>query len=176
MTSTHSGGMNIVEMLGYAVGGVIVLALIGVLFARMLGWDGGEIVITQQLVNETAQQRIAPIGKVRLAAAQSEAAAGDTVAGTESAAAAPAAAEPVAAAPSKTGEELVQGACAACHIAGVANAPKIGDTDAWVERGKAGLAALVASVTDGKGAMPPRGGTGYSDQEIELAVKEMSGL
>ena len=35
------------------------------------------------------------------------------------------------AAAAKSGEEIVKEVCAACHQAGVANAPKLGDNGAW---------------------------------------------
>lgn len=48
-------------------------------------------------------------------------------------------------------------ACAACHAMAVAGAPKAFDKAAWEPRLALGMDALVASVTNGKGAMPPRG-------------------
>ena len=47
--------------------------------------------------------------------------------------------------------------CAACHATGAAGAPKTGDADAWASRLEKGSEALVASVTNGMGAMPPKG-------------------
>jgi cytochrome c5 len=48
-------------------------------------------------------------------------------------------------------------ACGACHGMGVAGAPKAFDKAAWESRLATGMDALVASVKNGKGAMPPRG-------------------
>ncbi|ASP40829.1 cytochrome c5 family protein [Bacterioplanes sanyensis] len=48
-------------------------------------------------------------------------------------------------------------ACAACHAMAVAGAPKSFDKAAWEPRLALGMDTLVASVTNGKGAMPPRG-------------------
>ena len=45
---------------------------------------------------------------------------------------------------SRSGEEIVKAVCAACHQAGVANAPKLGDKASWAPRLKQGLGALVA--------------------------------
>lgn len=85
------------------------------------------------------------------------------------AATAPAAA--VAAAPA-----LYTQVCAACHIAGVANAPKLGDKAAWAPRLAAGVDGLTASVIKGKGAMPPKGGAAAaSDAEIQAVVAYMVG-
>ena len=64
-------------------------------------------------------------------------------------------------------------ACAACHIAGVAGAPKLGDKAAWAPRLVAGVDGLTASAIKGKGAMPPRGGSTASDAEIKAVVAYM---
>jgi cytochrome c5 len=48
-------------------------------------------------------------------------------------------------------------ACAACHAMAVAGAPKAFDKAAWEPRMTKGMDTLVASVTNGLNAMPPRG-------------------
>jgi len=85
-------------------------------------------------------------------------------------AAAPAAATPVAAA---GGEALYKQACAVCHAAGVAGAPKLGDKAGWSARLGAGVDGLTAAVIKGKNAMPPRGGSSASDADIKAAVEYM---
>ena len=81
------------------------------------------------------------------------------------------------AAMARSGEELAsQGVCAGCHNAGVGGAPLFTDTAAWATRAEAGLEALVASVVNGKGGMPARGGSDYTDEEITRAVEYMTGL
>jgi cytochrome c5 len=62
--------------------------------------------------------------------------------------------------------------CGACHEAGVAGAPKLGDKDAWASR-TGGVDGLSASVIKGKGAMPPRGGSAGTDDEIKAVVAYM---
>lgn len=47
--------------------------------------------------------------------------------------------------------------CVACHATGAAGAPKLGDAAAWAPRASLGMDALLASVKNGKGAMPPKG-------------------
>jgi cytochrome c5 len=81
-----------------------------------------------------------------------------------------------AAAPgARTGEEIVNSACAACHQAGVANAPKLGDKAAWAPRVKTGLQGMLAVAIKGKGAMPPRGGLAdLSDAELARAIVYMA--
>jgi len=66
-------------------------------------------------------------------------------------------------------------ACAVCHAAGVANAPKLGDKAAWAPRLAAGVDGLTASAIKGKGAMPPKGGTAASDADIKAVVAYMVG-
>ncbi len=72
------------------------------------------------------------------------------------------------------GKEIYAKACSVCHVAGVANAPKLNDKAAWASRIKQGNDALVASVIKGKGAMPPRAGNAsLSDADIKASVDYM---
>ena len=64
-------------------------------------------------------------------------------------------------------------ACAVCHAAGVAGAPKFGDKAAWAPRLAPGVDGLTASAIKGKGAMPPRGGSTGSDADIKAVVAYM---
>jgi cytochrome c5 len=91
------------------------------------------------------------------------------------AAAAPAAAAPqfAAAGGAGSGEGLYKQACFACHGTGAAGAPKFGDKAAWAPRAAQGLPALVQSAMKGKNAMPPKGGTNASEQEIRAAIEYM---
>jgi len=78
------------------------------------------------------------------------------------------------AAAAKSSEEIVKEVCAACHTAGVANAPKFGDKAAWAPRIKLGLDGMLKSVVNGKGAMPPRAGTTLSDEELARTIVLMA--
>jgi cytochrome c5 len=96
------------------------------------------------------------------------------------AAAAPKAPAVVAAAPAAApatndvGEKLYKQACAACHVAGVAGAPKFGDKAAWAPRIATGMDALVAAVVAGKGIMPAKGGAaGASEADLRAATQYM---
>ncbi len=71
----------------------------------------------------------------------------------------------------QTPDQLYQGACLACHSTGAADAPKIGDSKAWSERLGKGLDTLVSSAINGIGAMPPRGGSQYSDDQIRAVTE-----
>ena len=89
--------------------------------------------------------------------------------------AAPAAAVATPAAAGGAAPALYGQACLACHAAGVAGAPKLGDKAAWGPRLAAGVDGLTASVIKGKGAMPPKGGSSASDAEIKAVVQYMVG-
>lgn len=74
----------------------------------------------------------------------------------------------------KSGAEIVNSICAACHLAGVAGAPKIGDKAAWAPRLGQGLDGLVKSATAGKNAMPANGGADLSVVELTRAIVFMT--
>lgn len=73
-----------------------------------------------------------------------------------------------------SGEQVYQQVCAACHAAGVLNAPKPGDAAAWETRLAKGVDALYTSSINGIGAMPAKGGRAdMSDDAIKAAVDYM---
>lgn len=82
-----------------------------------------------------------------------------------------AAAAPVVA--QKSPKQLFDGVCTACHSTGAAGAPKVGDKAAWQPRFAKGEASLLNSAKNGKGAMPPRGGSAYSDDELKSVISYM---
>ena len=75
----------------------------------------------------------------------------------------------------RTGEQVYQAACTACHASGAAGAPKTGDEAAWAPRLKTGYETLLNSALKGKGAMGAQGGGDYSDFEIARAVVYLTG-
>lgn len=79
-----------------------------------------------------------------------------------------------AAAGSRSGEELYKAVCGACHEAGVAGAPKLGDKAAWAPRIGVGLDVLTKTAIAGKGAMPPKGGSDATPEELTRAVVFMA--
>lgn len=80
-----------------------------------------------------------------------------------------------AAAGPKTGVQVYKAACAACHDAGAAGAPKLGDSAGWASRIATGLEALVHSAVNGKGAMPAKGGNAaLTEAEITRAIVYMA--
>lgn len=74
----------------------------------------------------------------------------------------------------KSGEQVFQVQCTACHSTGAAGAPKLGDDTAWGPRIKTGYDALLTSALKGKGNMAPQGGGDFSDYEIGRAVVYMA--
>ncbi len=115
------------------------------------------------------------------AAAAAASAPAPAVVQTAAPAAAPAsAAAPAAAAPAPqatagagAGEALYKQTCSACHATGVIGAPKFGDKAAWAPRVAQGVPALVQNAIKGKGAMPPKGGSAASEQDVRAAVEYM---
>ena len=71
----------------------------------------------------------------------------------------------------KSPQQLYEGACLACHASGVAGAPKVGDGAAWQARLGDGINALLTSAVKGKGAMPPKGGSTYSDDQLRMVIE-----
>ncbi|MPM29248.1 Cytochrome c6 [bioreactor metagenome] len=93
---------------------------------------------------------------------------------------APAAAVAPAAAPAApatasadAAKALYDKTCFACHAAGVAGAPKFGDKAAWAKYLEQGMDTMVKTAISGKGAMPPKGGSTASDDEIRATVQYM---
>ncbi|MCC6070612.1 c-type cytochrome [Massilia sp. GCM10020059] len=86
-----------------------------------------------------------------------------------------------AAAPGKlsgdVGKSIYNASCAACHGAGIAGAPKLGDKANWAARIKQGDAVLYEHAIKGfqgkAGMMPPKGGSTASDAEVKAAVDYM---
>jgi cytochrome c5 len=88
---------------------------------------------------------------------------------------APAAATQTAAAAAPSGPPaLYTQVCAVCHAAGIAGAPKLGDKAAWAPRLADGVDGMTKIAIAGKGAMPPKGGSNASDEEIKAVVTYMA--
>ena len=72
------------------------------------------------------------------------------------------------------GEQIYQSACFACHMTGVAQAPKLDDPAAWEPRLGQGMAGLIQSSINGKGAMPPKGGFAHlTEDDVRNAIAFM---
>ena len=74
----------------------------------------------------------------------------------------------------RSGEQIVKSVCIACHEAGKAGAPRIGDREAWIPRLKLGVDNLVSAAIRGHDGMPPRGGqANLTDAELRSAILYM---
>jgi cytochrome c5 len=96
----------------------------------------------------------------------------------EAAAPAPAPAAPAAGGNTAKGEDIYKQTCFACHAAGVAGAPKLGDKAAWGPRIAQGNDTLYTHSIKGfqgkVGMMPPKGGNmSLSDADVKAAVDYM---
>ena len=179
---------------------LVLLAAYGV-GAGVLGvWIAGAARDASAGSERATLERIAPVGKLKLgepgqrARAEAEKAASESAAAAASAdesapdssgtagATAVAAASPAAPASTtaataavaidEAGEKIYKQYCFACHLTGVAEAPKTGDTEAWAARAATGFDALFTSVVNGKGAMPPRSGFPHlSDDELKAGIR-----
>jgi cytochrome c5 len=112
-------------------------------------------------------ERIRPVGEIAVAGQT----AGQAPAKSPAAAPAPAV---------RDGQQVYQASCVACHDAGVAGAPKVGDKGQWSTRIAKGPEALYTSavngVTGSAGVMPAKGGNPtLSDAEVKAAVDYMVG-
>lgn len=117
------------------------------------------------LASSSVAERIRPVGEIAVAGAQSP----------------PAPAPGAAAAPNpvvRDGQQVYQASCVACHDAGIAGAPKLGDKGQWAKRIAKGREALYASAVNGvngsAGVMPAKGGNpALSSAEVKAAVDYM---
>ena len=75
----------------------------------------------------------------------------------------------------KSGKEVVEAVCAACHATGALNAPKIGDKAAWAKLIQETLGKLTQAAIKGIREMPSHGGNpDLGDIEVERAIVYMA--
>lgn len=159
--------------------GVLVGVAIGIYaLARTVQANTQEqYVLEDRLVQAQVEERIQPLGVVAVAGRNNVGlpapgpARKTSIATSQPTQAAQAAA-------GMSGEEVYNTACSACHAAGVAGAPKFGDTAAWgprIEKGKDTLYTHAINGFQGQaGFMPPKGGrTDLSDDSVKAAVDYM---
>ena len=169
---------------------LILLTVFGFAMYFVANSIGGRAYAKMQSNPDVVAVRIAPVGRSRIGDPAGQTQAPAPAASTATQAAAPtsgttAAASDVGAAGSAgqtvtaaagpvdiaAGEQIYQSACFACHLSGVAEAPKLDDPAAWEPRLGQGMAGLLQSVTNGKGAMPPKGGFAHlTDEDVRNAV------
>ncbi|WP_417564963.1 c-type cytochrome [Marinobacter sp.] len=124
----------------------------------VLGLTAGAVMAS---VEDEIRARIKPVGEVCLEGDQC----GASAAPTQAASSGP-----------RSGSEVYDAVCMACHSTGAAGAPKIGDTAAWAPRIDKGLETLVSHALNGFNAMPAKGGcANCPDEEIQAAVEHIVG-
>lgn|SRR5690554_6317359 len=110
-------------------------------------------------VNDEIRARIQPVGEVCVQGDEC----GDAAAAPSSASSGP-----------RSGSEVYDAVCMACHTTGAAGAPVIGDADAWAPRLDKGMETLMDHAINGFNAMPAKGGcASCSDEEIEAAMEHI---
>ncbi len=117
--------------------------------------------------NSGIAARLAAVGQIGTAQAQS------TSTPTQVAATETAATETTV-----DGQKVYQASCIACHGAGIAGAPMVGNAAAWASRIEAGADSLYSNAINGfqgsSGMMPGKGGNAsLSDDEVKAAVDYM---
>lgn len=150
--------------------GILIGVSVGLFFlVRMIAIDTqGQFVLDDPTVQAEIDRRIEPIGKVVLL-------------GSEELAAARAApvATPQPVAEVRTGPQVYNLACIACHAPpGIGGAPVIGDAAAWNDRVAQGMDVLIDHAINGfqgeTGVMPARAGRpDLSDEEIIASIEYM---
>ncbi len=76
----------------------------------------------------------------------------------------------------RTGEDVYNVACMACHSTGAGGAPKLGDAAAWVDRIAKGIDVLYDSGINGlagTGMIAKGGCMNCSDEEVQAAVDHL---
>ena len=136
------------------LGCLVAFFFLALFVARAIGANAAE---KARLAPREVAARIQPVGSLRVAGSEGAADAEETqpmqVAAVDTS--------------GKSGEEVYNSACAACHTAGVAGAPKVGDKAGWETRAQQGLDTLVTHAINGKGAMPAKGGNAsLTDAEV----------
>ena len=163
--------------IGIATGAIALIVGIIMLVNLAMGAYAGRSMKDDPAMSDAAvAKRIAPVARLAIdpnaPAKAPEAKAAATAPGAMAAVAIPP--PPAKGAAGADGKQVYDSACSACHASGVAGAPKLGDKAAWAPRAKQGKDALYASVLNGKGAMPPKGGnTSLSDAAVKAGVDYM---
>jgi cytochrome c5 len=127
-----------VVVLAFVVPIIVIVLLVKFVVAANTAGSG-----SASMTPEAIAERLAPVGRVELAAAGGAKAL-------------------------QSGEAVYNAACGACHAAGVAGAPKMGDAGAWSPRVNQGFDLLVKHAVEGYKAMPAKGGNSALDN-IEVA-------
>lgn len=143
------------------LGALVALTVILIIVSNVIG-DKAKKAETARADTQAVAERIKPVGEVTVAST-------GPVMG---------ALVPAAHAAAADGKATYDSACAACHAAGVAGAPKLGDKATWKDRIAQGNATLYDHAIKGyqgkKGFMPAKGGNAaLADAAVKAAVDYM---
>jgi len=137
------------ELIGIILGSMVG----GILFISFLTYDFKSDTSSNVMAESKIKENIQPVAQVVLAQATPE---GSVLGG-------------------KPGEDVYKAVCSVCHQAGMLNAPKFGDIQAWAPRIAQGYELLVQHAIKGIRSMPAKGGNAsLSDNEVASAVLYMS--
>jgi cytochrome c5 len=164
----------VVAVLAFAVPVLLIIAVVQIVTGGMRTESGAP-----DMSEEAIAARIKPVGELNLelgGAAEAPApSATATAVPAPAAGAQPPAATRAPAAAARSGEEVYQQACAMCHAAGLAGAPRTGDKAAWQPRIAQGKPTLYEHAIKGFRAMPAKGGNAsLSDAEVAAAVDHLA--
>lgn len=153
MSQDSTADSTMVKMFSLVIGALVLFTVIIMTMANIVGDNQNKPM--DDITRSVLSKRVAPAGAVRT---------GDS------------ADEVVVAAAPKSPEELY-GLCSACHDTGAASAPLKTDAASWEARIAAagGIDGLIKSAITGKGGMPARGGSAFSDEEMATVVKFLAG-
>jgi cytochrome c5 len=157
VANIESSDKHFFNSFSLVLGFLIAFAIVLFVFSRMIGkaTQGQEVMLEPMRLKEV-QRNIAPFAHV-------------AVAGHDNSALAVKVNTTPADVPT-TGEQAYTKVCSACHALGINGAPKIGDHAAWGPRIAQGKEVLYSHAIEGKGVMPPRGGTTWPDATMRMAV------
>jgi cytochrome c5 len=156
-----------IRFFSYMIGTMVILTVVVFVIAQVVAGSGTNAAAVAKMkemkMNSTAiAERMKPVGRVLVRATK----------GTINSII------PTANAAGASGKGTYDTACVACHGAGVAGAPKVGDKANWKARIAQGNKVLYGRAIKGyagkKGFMPPKGGnTSLSDAAVKAAVDYM---
>jgi cytochrome c5 len=162
VSKSESSDTQFFNSFSLVLGVLIAFAIVLFAVARSVGADNQLVNVHHDpLYLAAVDKNIQPFAQVAIAGHDNSALAAMT------APAAPAANIPT------TGEAAFTQVCSACHTTGVNGAPKIGDHAAWGPRIAQGKDTLYKDAINGKGNMPPKGGTTWPDATIRMTVDYM---
>jgi cytochrome c5 len=164
VSNTESSDTHFFNSFSLVLGILILFAIILFGVARSIGADTqGQAVLMEPMHLKDVRDNIEPFAHV-------------AIAGKDNSALAISTAPVVAANVPATAEAAFNTVCSACHTAGINGAPKIGDHAAWAPRIAQGKETLYKDAINGKGSMPPKGGTTWPDATIRMTVDYMVSL